>query len=161
MIIRSLNARDSLRSCPKSAPHAAPSTLAQLLRFGVVGVAVNLLLYTAYLALVNAQLGAKTAMSVTYAAGVVLSYRLNRRWSFGRSAGPRSDMVRYAALYSAGYLLNLGALRLFVDEMGLRHQLVQAVMVFVVAVLTFGLQKVWVFRAPRSSVQPLVGQPDR
>lgn len=127
--------------------------MAQLLRFGVVGVAVNLALYAVYLELVSAGLGAKTAMSVVYASGVVLSYLLNRRWTFGRRAGPRDDVRRHAVVCLAGYLLNLGTLSVFVDLMGLAHQFVQAVMVFVVAALTFGSQKVWVFRVPHRASQ--------
>ena len=53
----------------------------------------------------------------------------------------------YLAVYIAGYLVNLSALVLFVDVIGFAHEVVQAVMVFVVAALTFLLQKYWVFRA--------------
>ena len=149
-----MDARTTLSSRPNPPLHAAHSTLAQLLRFGVVGVAVNLALYAVYLALVSAGLGVKTAMSVVYASGVVLSYLLNRRWSFRRHAGPRDDVRRHVVVCMAGYLLNLGALSVFVDVLGLAHPFVQAVMVFVVAALTFGLQKVWVFRAPHRAALP-------
>ena len=136
-------------------PHQAPlnqslkttdSTFGQLLRFGIVGVGVNLVLYAAYLAMVGAQVGVKVAMSVAYAFGVMLGFVLNRRWSFGRSDDPRADVLPYLAVYIAGYLLNLSALVLFVDVIGFAHEVVQAVMVFVVAALTFLLQKYWVFR---------------
>ena len=65
----------------------------------------------------------------------------------------RDDVRRHAVVCLAGYLLNLGTLSVFVDLMGLAHQFVQAVMVFVVAALTFGSQKVWVFRAPHRASQ--------
>ena len=55
-------------------------------------------------------------------------------------------MLPYLAIYIAGYLFNLSALVLFVDVIGFAHEVVQAVMVFVVAALTFLLQKYWVFR---------------
>lgn len=117
-------------------------------------MAVNLVLYAVYLALVSAQMGPKAAMSVVYAAGSGLGYGLHRRWSFGRRDARRRDVLPYLAVNLAGYVLNLGALALFVDGLGLPHQAVQAVMVFAVASLVFVLQKYWVFRAPNAIAQP-------
>lgn len=101
-------------------------------------------------------------MSVVYASGVMLSYLLNRRRSFGRRAGPLGDVRRQAVVSVAGSVLNLGALSVLVDVVGLAHRFVQAVMVYVVATLTSGLQKVGVFRAPRRaaprSLAPDAGQ---
>lgn len=120
---------------------------------------VNLLLYAAYLALVGAQVGTKSALSVAYVIGVLLSYGLNQRWSFGRRAGVHDDFLRYATVYFAGSLLNLGAVWLFVGVMCHPHHFVQAVMVLVVAAFTFVLQKYWVFRVQCSAAQTHVGQP--
>ena len=121
------------------------STLRQLLRFSVVGIGLNGTLYGAYLVLVGAGVPIKSAMSLTYACGVVLGFLLNRRWSFDRPP-TRGDASRYLAAYAAGYVLNLAALALFVDAWGLAHQGVQAAMVIVIAALLFLAQKYWVFR---------------
>lgn len=125
------------------------ATSGQLLRFGVVGVVVNSGLYAAYLAMVGAHVAVKLAMSLAYGCGVVLGFILNRRWSFRQSGRPRGDVLRYLAVYLAGYLLNLAALAFFVDMLGWAHQAVQAVMVFVIAGSVFLLQKHWVFRPSR------------
>ena len=123
------------------------STLAQLWRFGVVGVGVNLALYAAYLALVAAHVGVKTAMSLAYVVGVTLSFLLNRRWTFASRASSPRDALAYLAVCLSGYLLNLAGLALMVDTLGWPHQAVQGAMVFVVAAFTFVLHKHWVFGA--------------
>lgn len=133
--------------------HRALATLGQLVRFGVVGVAVNLVLYAVYLALASAHMGPKAAMSVIYVAGVGLGYGLHRRWSFRRRDARRRDVLPYLAVNFAGYGLNLGALALFVDGLGLPHQAVQAMVVLVVAALVFVLQKYWVCSTPDTIIQ--------
>jgi putative flippase GtrA len=120
----------------------------QLFRFGVVGLVVNLLLYIAFLALVEAGIEVKLAMTLAYAAGVILGYALNGHWTFGAVDFRRGRWLAYVTVYAAGYLLNLGVLALLVDRLGAPHALVQAAMVFLVAGFTFAAQKYWVFRPP-------------
>lgn len=133
---------------------ASRSTLGQLWRFGVVGVGVNLALYAVYLALVDAQVGVKSAMSLVYAAGVGLGFVLNRRWSFRSRASSPREALAYGSVCLAGYLLNLAVLALLVDVWGWAHQPVQGAMVFVVAALAFVLNKHWVFGAAEPSNPP-------
>lgn len=117
----------------------------ELLRFGVVGVVSNVLLYLLYLALTAAGAGHKAAMTGVYCLGVLQTYAANQRWTFGLSGGPRA-FARYWVVYGACYLLNLGLLVLLVDMAGLAHQPVQAFIIVLVALLTFLMQKHWVFR---------------
>jgi putative flippase GtrA len=119
-----------------------------LVRFAVVGVASNVALYLAYVGLTLAGIGPKLAMTICFVAGVLFSFVLNRNWSF-KSAGPTGGaFLRYALTYVAGYLLNLGGLLVFVDGWGFPHQIVQACLIAIVAVLMFAAQRVWVFRPP-------------
>src|SRR5690606_2983992 len=70
----------------------------QAMRFGIVGVASNLLLYLVFLALAAGPLGSKSAMTVAYGLALCLTFALNRRWTFG-DAGPRGPaLVRYLAV---------------------------------------------------------------
>ena len=120
--------------------------LASLVRFAAVGVLSNLALYAAYVALTRVNVGPKPAMTLCFAAGVLFSFVLNRTWAFRSTAPIGPSLLRYAATYLAGYLLNLVGLIAFVDWWGCRHEIVQAYMVVVVAVLTFAAQRAWVFR---------------
>ncbi len=121
-------------------------TRRQFLRYALIGLTSNAVLYAAYLALTGVGVGHKTAMTLLYVVGTLQTYIFNRRWTFlyrGRIPG---SMLRYAATYAFGYLLNLTALFALVDILGLPHRPVQAVLIVTVAVSIFLLQKYWVFR---------------
>lgn len=123
----------------------------QLVRYGVVGLVSNFILYAAYLALTWAGMDPKIAMTSVYAIGVLQTFFLNRRWSFRDVGAHGSAFVRYCFSYALGYAINLVALYFFVDYCGYSHQIVQAVMVVVIAFMMFVLHKYWVFRSPWSS----------
>lgn len=123
----------------------------QFIRYATVGLASNLVLYLAYLALTAAGFESKVAMSLLYLLGVVQTFGFNRRWSF-RHGGMRGPaFVRYCTTYALGYLINLGVLMLLVDWLGLPHQIVQGGAILTLAVLLFLLQKYWVFRPTSAS----------
>ena len=100
----------------------------------------------AYIAFCLAGIGNKSAMTLCFIGSVLLSFALNRNWSF-KSTGPvRRSLFRYAAVYVGGYLLNLLGLVALVDWLGFRHEIVQAFMIVSIAVLLFAAQRSWVFR---------------
>jgi putative flippase GtrA len=122
---------------------SAPGELA---RFGVVGVASNLVLYLLYLAATALGIGHKTAMTALYCLGVLQSFAFSRAWTFRHRGHAGGSLARYSAVYGAGYLLNLALLYALVDLAGIAHQPVQAALIALIALLTFLLQKYWVFR---------------
>lgn len=119
----------------------------QLMRYVIVGLASNVACYLVYLALVFLALNPKLAMSITYGVGVLQTFVLNKRWTFQQGAPRDSAFYRYCSAYGAGYLLNLAVLYVLVDRYGFAHQLVQAAMIVVLAIMLFLAQKFWVFRA--------------
>ena len=119
----------------------------QLVRFGVVGLASNLLLYLLYLALTAVDVEPKLAMSLLWMIGILQTFAFNKKWTFGHRGRLSATFVRYVSLYAAGYLINLGVLVVMVDRLGYSHRWVQGVMVLVIAALSFAVQKTWVFRA--------------
>lgn len=121
------------------------TALTQLLRFGIVGVTSNGVLYLAYLLLTNTGLGAKTAMSLLYVVGVIQTFVFNKRWSFSHGGTHGPAFIRYCIAYVGGYLLNLLALFVLVDIHGHPHQVVQGILILTLAALMFILQKYWVF----------------
>lgn len=126
-------------------------TQGQFARYAAVGLASNLVLYLAYLALTALGLGPKVAMSILYALGVAQTFAFNRTWSFGHEGGLHRAFTRYVASYAFAYGLNLGVLWLAVDREGLPHEIVQGVMILTLAVLLFLLQKFWVFPETRTA----------
>ena len=118
----------------------------QFLRYAVVGLVSNGVLYLAYLALTWAGMGHKTAMTLLYVVGVSLTFLFNRNWSFRHDGAASPAILRYFTIYGFGYVLNFFVLLVFVDYLHLSHEIVQGVMVLALAVMLFLLQRYWVFR---------------
>lgn len=129
------------------------TTLSQFFRYGLVGLFSNALCYLVYLAITTAGIEHKLAMTLLYAAGVAQTFFFNKRWSFKHSGTQGPALLRYCASYALGYLINLVALLVLVDDLGYPHQIVQGILVLSLAVLLFLLQKFWVFRP--SSTLPI------
>lgn len=121
------------------------ATFTQLVRFGVVGIASNAVLYGAYLLLTAVGIPPKVAMTLLYAIGVAQTFFANRAWTFAASRD-RGQFARYCTAYAMGYLFQFAGLSLLVDGIGLPHQPVQGVLILCTAALLFALQKLWVFR---------------
>ena len=130
---------------PSAVTHGMALTLRQLLRFGVVGLALNGVLFLAYLALVEGGLLPKPAMTIMYAIGLVIGFQLHRRVTFDSRETPRREWGAYLAICLGGYVFNLGALALCVDVLHWPHAWVQGAAVVVIAGLTFVRNKFWVF----------------
>ncbi len=117
----------------------------QLLRYGLVGGAVNLLLYLGYLLINNLGLDPKKSMSLIYLIGVGIGFFGHRQWTFAHRGDARLTVVRYMLAHLMGYLINLFLLFCLVDYFGYPHELVQGVSIFFVAAFLFMIFKYWVF----------------
>lgn len=131
--------------------------LRQLLRYALVGLASNALLYLLYLLAVHLGLDPKLAMTLLYLWGVLQSFVFNKRWTFGHGGHAGPVLLRYLCACGLGYALNLLVLYLWVDRWGHDHQWVQGVMVLLLAALLFVLQKFWVFRERGAGPAPAPG----
>jgi putative flippase GtrA len=120
----------------------------QAMRFAVVGLVSNAVLYLAYLGLTAAGIGPKFAMSLTYAIGVIQTFYFNRVWSFRHQDKLHPAFTRYVLAYAYGYLLNFFLLWLGVDGLSLPHQGVQAAAIVLVAINLFLFHRYWVFAPP-------------
>ena len=120
----------------------------QFATFAVIGVSLNAASYAAYLLLTHTVLGHLEAMTVSYCLGVVAGFALNRRFTFGFEGDKSVAFARYVAAYLIGYFLDLAALWLLADRLGVPHELAQGGLVLSIAVLLFILQRYWVFSTP-------------
>jgi putative flippase GtrA len=81
----------------------------QLLRFaaiGVVGLLVDVAVLYCALALGS---GPHPGRAVSFLAAVLVTWRLNRRYTFAPAGSPWTEWWRYLGAMSGGALLNLGA----------------------------------------------------
>lgn len=120
---------------------------AQFIRFVLVGLGLNAVLYATYLLLTRWVMGFESAMTIIFSVGVLLSFLAHRSVTFRHRSDAFTALRRFLACYAILYLVNFIALWLFADRMGIPHQLVQGCMALVVALVAFIVQKYWVFRA--------------
>lgn len=126
----------------------------QFFRYAAVGIVSNIISYLLYLLATGLGVGPKSAMSFLYIMSVLQTFVFNKKWAF-RFEGPAAPaLARYAVSYAVGYVINMLALMVLVDQVGLPHQWVQGVMILVIASIIFMAQKYWVFsQAPMGNVR--------
>ena len=126
------------------------SSLARFVAAGAANNLVNFVLFHAFLTLFRAVPGAPgLAQATTYAIVVVLSFAVNRRWTF-RSAGPVHGEARRFALAHLGSLAASSLLiQVGVEQLGLSTNACWLLAVAVTTVSNYALQRFWVFRRRR------------
>jgi putative flippase GtrA len=117
----------------------------QLFRYGLVGLASNLIGYLVYLCLTHFGTTPKITMSILYVVGATIGFLGNRKLTFAHKGNLLGAGVRYVIAHCFGYLINLTILVLMVDRLGYPHQWVQAAAIFVVAGFLFLVFKFFVF----------------
>ncbi len=117
----------------------------QFLKFALIGIFSNLVVFILYLSLTSWGIYHLQAMSFTYVLGVGLGFILNRAWTFAHKGRWSPALLRYLMAYSLGYVFNLVTLYFLVNVMGFSHEPVQGTLILVTAIFLFILQRVWVF----------------
>lgn len=115
------------------------------IKFIIVGLTSNLVLFLVYLLLTNVGLGHKAAMTTLFLVGLAQTFFFNKYWTFSHRNAFGQSLWRYLIIYGIGYLLNLITLAVLVDAMGCPHALVQGAAIPILAVGLFLAQKYWVF----------------
>lgn len=118
----------------------------QIMQFGIIGLLTNGALYAVYLLLSRLAFQPLVAMTITFALGVALSWLLNGLITF-RAHLTRGSGFRMMMAYLGAYLSNLALLWLAVHVFSLPHQWIQLVIIILLAILLFALQKFWIFSA--------------
>lgn len=117
----------------------------QLVRYGLVGVATNAIIYILYLVLTYFGVGPKVAMTLMFIIGATFCFVGNKKWTFSHQGESSSAALRFLVAYAMAYTLNLFCMWVAVDRMGIPHYLVQAVNLVVISALLFIAQKFWIF----------------
>lgn len=120
-------------------------SVVQLIHYGLVGIAINLIGYSIYLVITYLGGEPKITMSLLYVIGATASFLGNRKLTFAHKGSLLGSGVRYVIAHFFGYLINLAILIVMVDQFGYPHQWVQAAAIFVVAAFLFLAFKFFVF----------------
>ena len=121
------------------------SFLQQLAPYGLVGIVVNAVGFVIYLLLTWKWLEPKMAVNLMYPIGALLGYFGNSKFAFSYSGSHLFGILRYVLAHLIGYGINIAILYTFVDLLGYPHSLIQAIAIFVVAVVLFLLFRNYVF----------------
>ena len=123
-------------------------TVFQIGRFGIVGLALNGVLYLFYLILTEtAGMAPVAASTLAFVVGVPLSLTLHRRITFRVPEISNARKAGFVAVYVFAYLAQIGTLAGLHHGLGLPHPAAQAVAIVAAAVFLFTVQKAAIFRA--------------
>jgi putative flippase GtrA len=126
--------------------------LKQLLRFGLVGVVntlIGLLIIYAIMFLFGA--GLAIANFIGYTFGFVVSFILNRIWTFQDRQSIRQVLPRYLLVACASYLLNLAVVLLVDSKFNFNGYLIQLLGIMTYTVCMFLGCRYLVFSVSRES----------
>jgi len=119
-------------------------TVSQAIRFALVGIFNNLLGYLVYLVVTWLWIEPKVAVTLFYPLGALTGF-LGQSRAFSYRGSFHTGISRYVLAHLAGYCLNIFFLWYFSDRLGMPHQHIQLIAVFVVASFLFLLMKYYVF----------------
>jgi len=120
-------------------------TVSQVIRFALVGIFNNLLGYFVYLVVTWLWIEPKVAVTLFYPLGALMGFLGQSRFAFSYRGSFYTGISRYVLAHLAGYCLNIFLLWYFSDILGIPHQLIQLIAIFVVASFLFLLMKYYVF----------------
>jgi len=123
-----------------------PTLPEQFFRYCVVGGIGTALHFGITIALVEGAGAHPTAASIAgFAAAFASSYLLNRLWVFGPGAKPWLSFFRYSVVCLAGLFLNTAIMTITVDWLHWYYLWGLALVVAVVPVTNFALNRLWAF----------------
>lgn len=117
----------------------------QLLSFGLIGVINNVALYGVYILLTFLGVNVLLAMTLVFCGGVLLSWLLNGRFTFKRRLTSVSAK-RMGIAYLVAYVANALFLSVAHYVFYLPHEVIQGMIMVLLAVGLFFAQRHWVFR---------------
>jgi putative flippase GtrA len=121
--------------------------MAQFIKFAIVGVLNSAIQYLVFLFLYSLTGTPYLLASIIgYLAGMINSYILNRRWTFGsRNQKLFTELSRFVAVNLVSLGVNLGLLYLLVSTGVMIPQWAQIVAIVGSTLVNFVLNKVWTF----------------
>ncbi|GAB3284273.1 hypothetical protein GCM10027449_28150 [Sinomonas notoginsengisoli] len=128
-----------------------PGRLGRVLKFGVVGVINNGVGYALFVVASLLGAGHIEAMTASYLVGMAISFWGNRAWTFGHGGPVWPSLLRFLLANAVGYGVNYVVLNSLVTGAGMAQIPAQLIATAVVAVCTFTLMRLWVFREPRAA----------
>lgn len=120
--------------------------LPELGRFGMVGGTTLVVYLGLFVALERLAFGPFMAALVAAAAAVVVSYALQRSWTFQSRAPMRQSLPRFVAIHASGAVLNAAVVELVAGVLALSSTYALVLGAAVYGAYSYSAQKLWCFR---------------
>lgn len=122
----------------------------QFVRYGLVGLVSNGLLYLFYIIQTHFAVTPELAATIAYVLGVCWTYIINKGWSFASDASHSNAAPKYILTYLLGFFLTIGILTFGYRVLEIPHFMSQLIAIGITAVAIFLSLKYWVFATPSS-----------
>jgi putative flippase GtrA len=120
--------------------------LGEAVRFGTVGLLQNGLNVAAFAVATELGLHYRLAAVLAGVLALLVSFLMNRNWTFlGHSTPVGRQGVRYALVFTGAVAVGVVLLTLFVEVAGVPEVPAQVAAILIVAPLSFLAQRTWVF----------------
>ena len=116
----------------------------------VVGLISNFIAYLGYLCLIWFGWHYLSAMVFVFLTAISISFVANRKWTFNTNRKTeKSNIVigRYLACNAAALAFNAVVLTVLVESTDVTREIAQLILMPIVAVILFLLQRFWVFKS--------------
>ena len=118
----------------------------QVARFFSVGVAATLLHVLLFVAAIELlAISALNASVIAFSGAFIFSYLLNHRWTFAAEGRHHFHLPRFALVGGSGLILNMMIVYLLVDLFEYPYGVALLVVIFVVPLLSYFMNKHWTF----------------
>lgn len=119
-------------------------TVAQAGRYYSFGLAINVAAYGAFLLLLQTGMGVKSSFTLVFIVAITASFWVNRRYVFRSNADVSAGYALHWLNAGAAYVINLTALWIFVDRLGMLPAYVQIASTIFTSGLLFISNKVFI-----------------
>jgi putative flippase GtrA len=116
-------------------------------KFAVVGIGSTAVTLGAYAVLLALGVPYFLAAPMAWTLGLLNGYTWNRLWTFERASHRYALMGRYFAVGGIGLTLNTALLALLIEALSVGRLPAEVIALPVVVVVTFLLNRYWVFRS--------------
>lgn len=91
-----------------------------------------------------------SANMIGYGVGILLSFQMNKRWTFGHLGGYWQSLLRYFAVLVCAYLVNLATVLYSIDVLKLNGYLAQALGIGPYTLIGYMGSRYFVFSKPET-----------
>ena len=118
----------------------------QFTKFAIIGIMNTVIGYGLYYILLFFKMNYLLAAVVSSVVSILNSFLWNKLWVFRSKNAAHTELIKFAAVYVCGLLLNLALLPFLVEVLHLDPRIAQLLFLLILPFLTFLGLKYWSFK---------------